>query len=621
MNSWTDVAGWTLVHFVWQGAIIGLASAALLRIMRRTSPQIRYVAACAALGAMLTAPLVTAWALSNPVVVSSGVSASGPAPSSAHHEPAAHAPRTPADDVRSSAPSLAATDPAVDAWQPFVVACWLAGVAIFLARLLSGWWRVRRLHRAALTAGPSRWTEAASRIAAALDLHRIVRVADWPSIDTPTVIGWVRPVVVLPVAALSNLSPSQVDAILAHELAHVRRHDFVVNLLQTLVETLLFYHPAVWWLSGRVRAEREHCCDLIAVEVCGDPLSYAEALAELETWRTADASLGVAATGGSLVDRVRRLLGAPSEDGSWSPGTTSLVVAAVLLLLIAGASSALRATQSAGQSPSPDRPLLDDARDGEAWSVVFNHSTSQMRFIGFTGRDLIRFAYQFPGERVLGGPPWIDDETFRLVVDLDGPPAADETPGIVRRLLEERFKLQAHVDTRDVPVYALVMSRADGTPGPNLRTSSRDCFDMQSWIDAGQPPREVRFGAERQPVCGEEAWDSTISRKSYVAISMPQFAERLGGYSELATVQGRPWPRTRDVVDRTGLSGRYDVDIHAFRPAAALMGRYPLLEALFEPLGFPSMGTALEQQLGLMLEDATAPYDVIVIDYAERPSG
>jgi len=93
VNSWTDVAGWTLVHFVWQGAIIGLASAALLRIMRRTSPQIRYVAACAALGAMLTAPLVTAWALSNPVVVSSGVSASGPAPSSARHEPAAPAPR------------------------------------------------------------------------------------------------------------------------------------------------------------------------------------------------------------------------------------------------------------------------------------------------------------------------------------------------------------------------------------------------------------------------------------------------------------------------------------------------------------------------------------------------
>ena len=98
----------------------------------------------------------------------------------------------------------------------------------------------------------------------------------------PTVIGWLKPVVLLPASALAGLTPRQLEAILAHELAHIRRHDYLVNLLQTLVETLLFYHPAVWWLSRRIRVERENCCDDLAVSLCGDPVAYAAALADLE---------------------------------------------------------------------------------------------------------------------------------------------------------------------------------------------------------------------------------------------------------------------------------------------------------------------------------------------------
>ena len=105
------------------------------------------------------------------------------------------------------------------------------------------------------------------------------------AVAVPTLVGWVKPVVLLPAAALSGLSPEQLQAILAHELAHVRRHDYLVNLLQSMVETLLFYHPATWWVSAQVRAEREHCCDDLAVEVCGDRLVYVSALAELTTHR------------------------------------------------------------------------------------------------------------------------------------------------------------------------------------------------------------------------------------------------------------------------------------------------------------------------------------------------
>ena len=126
----------------------------------------------------------------------------------------------------------------------------------------------------------------AERLAHRLGLPPPRHVVESALVDVPTVVGWLRPAILLPIAALASLTPAQVEAILAHELAHIRRHDYAVNLLQTIVETLLFYHPAVWWLSQRIRVEREHCCDDIAIAVCGDPLGYAQALAELETWRT-----------------------------------------------------------------------------------------------------------------------------------------------------------------------------------------------------------------------------------------------------------------------------------------------------------------------------------------------
>src|SRR5207248_3598485 len=156
----------------------------------------------------------------------------------------------------------------------------------------------------------SPWQTACRRIAYRLGLHAAAHVVESALVDVPTVVGWLRPAIILPVAAIAALSPAQVEAILAHELAHIRRHDYAVNLLQTIAETLLFYHPAVWWLSRRIRAEREHCCDDLAVSLCGDPIAYASALADLESLRSSDHRFAMAATGGSLLHRVRRLIGA-----------------------------------------------------------------------------------------------------------------------------------------------------------------------------------------------------------------------------------------------------------------------------------------------------------------------
>ena len=165
-----------------------------------------------------------------------------------------------------------------------LVLAWGIGVLALSLRLLGGWMLTRSLatrHAIAGVAGDR--SPPRARSPSGCSLRRAVAIVESGAVAVPTLVGWIKPVVLLPAAALSGLSPEQLQAILAHELAHVRRHDYLVNLLQSMVETLLFYHPATWWVSAQVRAEREHCCDDLAVEVCGDRLVYVTALAELTT--------------------------------------------------------------------------------------------------------------------------------------------------------------------------------------------------------------------------------------------------------------------------------------------------------------------------------------------------
>jgi beta-lactamase regulating signal transducer with metallopeptidase domain len=313
MTPFFEIAGWTLIHFVWQGTAVGLATAAALRLAARRSPNVRYVVACAGLALMMAAPVATARLLSFDV----------PLGRNGENVQVRLKPDTTYDkndkdrDVRSvrrqpghattGASALIALAPdvlervPVDRVVRAVTMVWLLGVSLLLGRMAGGWWYVRRLHRAAMSTPASHWQAACRRIAYRLGLHASAHVVESPLVNVPTVIGWLRPAIILPVAAIAALSPAQVEAVLAHELAHIRRHDYAVNLLQTIAETVLFYHPAVWWVSSRIRAEREHCCDEVAVRISGNAVAYARALAELEAWRNTAPTLAVAATGGSLL--------------------------------------------------------------------------------------------------------------------------------------------------------------------------------------------------------------------------------------------------------------------------------------------------------------------------------
>src|SRR5256886_4183309 len=254
--------------------------------------------------------------------------------------------------LRLAARVRTALEPAL----PEIVALWILGVVAFSLRLASGWMAARRLAVMGTHPAPPGCAMALERLAARLRVTRPLRVLESALVQVPAVIGWLRPVILVPASALTGLTPLQLDALLAHELAHVRRHDYVVRVLQSVIETLLFYHPAVWWVSRRVGEEREHCCDDLVVAVCGDAHVYAQALVGMEQLRRTGPAFVLTAARGSLVHRIRRLV-APLPAETRSLWVAGLIVATVVLVVGAG-SRLVRVSAGLRESPAPARPLV-----------------------------------------------------------------------------------------------------------------------------------------------------------------------------------------------------------------------------------------------------------------------
>ncbi len=228
----------------------------------------------------------------------------------------------------------------------WLVPLWMAGVLVCYVRIFIGWLAALRLRRRGVCAAPEVWQSRLDKLAVRLKLSRPVVLLESCLADVPVVIGWFRPVILAPLGVLAGLSESQVEAILVHELAHIRRYDYAVNLLQGFVEGLLFYHPAVWWISRLVRAERENCCDDVVIAHCPDARAYAAALATLEQNRPIAGEAVLAATGGNLMKRIHRLLQEPQRaDHAVAPA----LAVGLLLIVVAGSISAMTASRFAGR--------------------------------------------------------------------------------------------------------------------------------------------------------------------------------------------------------------------------------------------------------------------------------
>ncbi|MEQ1904781.1 MAG: M56 family metallopeptidase [Pirellulaceae bacterium] len=395
----TEVAGWTLLHFLWQGLLIAAITAVLLAGLRSATASTRYIVACCGMVLMALTPLVTSvWltngieASSSSLVVSGKISNqtlqitpddvaknSSTAPSVevltqiAPVHSSTSLPETTANPV--PAQSEVTWRETLSASFPYFVVLWCAGVLVLSLRLLGGLWRVRQWRRGGVAIESPELIMLVTRLGKKLGLTRRFDLLESASAAVPAVIGWIKPAVIVPTSLLSGLTTAELESLLAHELAHIRRHDYLVNLLQTVIETLLFYHPAIWWLSGVVRCERENCCDDLAVEVCGNKLDFVRALARMEELRCGEPGLALSARGGSLLGRVERLV-APERltSSRWPAGVAALISVTAVAIGIGMATIADETTSKSYSSPSVNSVSEIESDNGFAKHQSFGQS-------------------------------------------------------------------------------------------------------------------------------------------------------------------------------------------------------------------------------------------------------
>lgn len=360
MNAMPAVSalGWALVDFLWQGALVGCASAIALMLLRNARPQARYVLCCAALALCLALPAFGFW---------HGLHADarvGDDPAARFVQfadaPTIHAATaSPTVSMASSGSSFAGS-------LPWIVALWSVGAALLAARMAFGMMWVARAGRAHGMPHP-RWQRRLDRLAEKLGVACSVRLRLVAELASPVAAGCWKPVVLVPAALIAEMPLDLVEALLAHELAHIRRHDYLVNLIQSAIEALLFYHPVVWWLSSRIRVEREQIADDLAARAIGEPKRLALALHELDLFqqRLREAEDGIAldsllpaANGGHLMSRIQRLVRPNPHVLSWNIALPIIGLSAICMAVYAHDSHG--ATKPAPAAPvvaAPVRPV------------------------------------------------------------------------------------------------------------------------------------------------------------------------------------------------------------------------------------------------------------------------
>lgn len=376
-----EALGWTLIHALWQGFAVVLTIALLLHLARQSKATLRYWLGMSGLLMQVLLSVGTFVWYYKP----------GTAPVSA---PVFHLP-LPLPLV----PTPAATESWLPTGQVFlnahlaeIVWMWLLGVAIFGLRLIGGWVYIQRLRHTATLPVPPVLLETTARIARKLNVSVNLQIT--ARATGPLVLGVLKPVILWPVGLLAGLSMAEVEAVLAHELAHVRRHDYLLNVAQSVVEVLYFFHPALWWLSARVREEREHGCDDLALAVIGDARTLARALTRVEEWQhsqeaTPNLAMAFAGKRQLLLQRVRRMLGIPTRPLVSNGSLAGLTLATMLLLSVS-----VYALQQAGQpkpahraiSQNPPRANRQYKVDGNSEYGLTN--SGRMSYVIWKGRKL-----------------------------------------------------------------------------------------------------------------------------------------------------------------------------------------------------------------------------------------
>ncbi|MEZ6089208.1 MAG: M56 family metallopeptidase [Pirellulaceae bacterium] len=386
-----DIVGWVLVHSLWQFTAIGCLAWILDSGGRRCSAVFRCNLLLGTLILTATCPIATALTmLRNPISVTANVptEATSLNPTSNVAGSILAVPReieSPTDGEGSREDSIGAKNAgasfvgddgwdhwlnaqsiatrfsqSIEPWLTIIVCFWGAGVLFFAARLAVGWGRVRGLLRESAKVDDEVLLSLLRGAASKLGIVRKLQLLVNTRIESPVVVGVLRSTIVIPTSFASGVSPELIEAIFAHELAHVRRFDYLINLVQSMIESLFFYHPMVWWLSRRIREERENCCDDLAAMAIQSRVAIGRALLAVEELRGQSLKPALGASGGSLLARVRRLLDKPIEPPTSNRSTSILIVGLLVSLVIGMTGVAMT------QAATPE----DDDNDKNAGYVI-----------------------------------------------------------------------------------------------------------------------------------------------------------------------------------------------------------------------------------------------------------
>lgn len=659
----------SVADHLWQSTAVLAVIAALASVLRDNRAQVRYwlwllasmkfavpFAALAAIGAAISLP-------AGRTVVSELV-----APAAVVVEPFGQV-VMPLVDV-GGASGQAVTSP----WPPALAILWLAGAVVLMVRWLKQWRSVARVASAATPATTGREVQILRALEQRAGHPRPLALVLTDSALEPGIFGLRRPVLLWPRAMSTRLDDRQVEAILAHELAHVRRHDNLAALAHMTVQAVFWFHPLVWWLGSRLIEERERACDEDVVRLGSNPETYARSI--LETCRfqmESPVACVSGVTGSDLRTRIERIM---SHDSA------RLLTVWRKALLAVVAVTALIGPVLAGSVQGPDRAKDDPAAThatsiGEparlspgqtlrAYSLMdtlknFMSGSFQPAFVnqgtpaatpaaaefevasvkenrlddrritfglqpggrftatGVSLRELIRFAYGVQPSQIEGGPAWMDTVRFDVLAKApEGATIVNAGPGevgtmnmMMQSLLASRFKLVVERPLKDAPVYELMMARADRKLGPNLKVSATDCAALFAARRGGGPPPALPQPGEPMN-CGMMMGPNRFQAGGTQIRQLAQLlSQRVG----------------RIVIDKTGLEGSYDFTLE-FTPDPGLVGGpggagEPPTGAPPLPVvdpNAPSIFTALQEQLGLKLESRRGPVEMLVIKSVEMPT-
>jgi bla regulator protein BlaR1 len=473
--------------------------------------------------------------------------------------------------------SIPTSGSAPSRWPDVLAAIWLCGIAFHLYRWSRQWLRVR----------------AAAREARLLPSGAPIPILSTSAGIEPGVFGILRPVLLLPEGIADSLTPSQLDAILIHELAHVRRRDNLAAAAHMLVETLFWFYPLVWWIEARLVEERERACDEEVLRHCADAESYAEGILHV-CRRYVESPLPCVSgvTGSDLKKRIAAIL-APRAVRNLGVGKKLLLAGAALVCVAAPVVIGQTESQFAVASVKRDA-------SGQPFRIgLETHPGGRIHFTGGLV-FLLSFAYDVPfnSKRMTGVPNWGYNEGY--VIDAAPDPgvipaglataALDEkVRPMLQALLAERFKLVMRRDTQQAEVYALTLAKG----GPKLKPAGieeKDC------------------SVDGKIAC--HAMHGGITGISGQAVNLDDIAQFVSNWTD------------RPIVNRTGNSVLYQIQTEGFGPmvmGSGAVGRNPdEAEALGDP-NRPSIAAIL-RGLGLNLQPTKAPLDTYVIEHVERPT-